>query len=349
MIFGDRIKFARELLGLTQDEFADRIGVTQSAVAHFEAGRVQPSSEVLQAITFQTPFLSSFFAETSRYAFPLGSLLFRSRRGFSARLESQTHRFAQVSFELFQKVRSRFNPLSVSIPRLNEDPIRAAQVTRSSLGLPPSDPIPFVVNAIERAGVCVLAVPVPADHQDAFSVWAGNDSATPVVTLLSGRPGDRLRWSIVHELAHLVLHRTPQGAIRELEKQADQFASEFLLPTIALDEEIQNPISLVTLAPLKQRWGVSVQALILKAKSLGKIADRDVSRLFAQLESHGWRDREPAELDVPVEKPRGFRRMIELLYGVNVDLKRASADFYCKPNFLAALIDLYAGSDSFAA
>jgi Zn-dependent peptidase ImmA (M78 family)/transcriptional regulator with XRE-family HTH domain len=348
MIFGERVRFAREIQALTQEEFADRIGVTQSAIAQIESGRVQPSPEVLQALSFQTPFLPGFFSEPTTFGFPAGSLLFRSRRGMPARVQSQAHRFAQASFELFHKLRASFKEAPLLIPRLCGDPTLAARVTRSTLGLPPGEPIDHLVHTVERAGVAVFVIPLAAEYHDSFSSWSGADLSVPVIAMFTGTTGDRIRWSIAHELAHLVLHRTPQGSPKIIEKQADWFASEFLLPSEVLVDEIPRPVNLVTLAPLKQRWGVSLQALVIKARSLGFMTDHEVSGMWAQLTRLGWRKREPQELDVPAERPRALRRLMELLYGEAVDLRKASSELNYKPRFLAELLAHYAGSEAFA-
>lgn len=76
---GERVKQARELIGLSQTEFARRLNITQPAVALIEAGRFTPSEELLNQIAFQTGFPVSFFFKEIRIDFPMGSLLFRSK------------------------------------------------------------------------------------------------------------------------------------------------------------------------------------------------------------------------------------------------------------------------------
>jgi len=76
------------------------------------------------------------------------------------------------------------------------------------------------------------------------------------------------------------------------------------------------PVTLATVAKLKPRWRVSIQALIRRARDLAIISDRQYHYLFQQLSARGWRKREPAQFDVAAEKPRAFRKMAEVLYGV---------------------------------
>jgi Zn-dependent peptidase ImmA (M78 family) len=103
--------------------------------------------------------------------------------------------------------------------------------------------------------VWVVAIPVPLPQRDAFSTWAGGDGSTPVIVVAATTAGDRRRFSVAHEVGHLVLHQIPQGSPDELERQAYAFAEAFLLPEAAMRQVLVPPITLTTLADLKARWG----------------------------------------------------------------------------------------------
>src|ERR1700693_1826607 len=87
------------------------------------------------------------------------------------------------------------------------------------------------------------------------------------------------------------------------EKRAYTFAAELLMPEAAMRREITGPITLSSLAVLKPRWRVSIQALIRRAYDLHLIGDRQYRYLFEQLSAKGWRSKEPSNLDIPIEKP----------------------------------------------
>ena len=57
-----------------------------------------------------------------------------------------------------------------------------------------------------------------------------------------------------------------------------------------------------------------MQALIMRAKHLKIISDRQASYLFSQMSTRGWRVREPSNLDVRIEVPQLVRRMVEKSY-----------------------------------
>jgi Zn-dependent peptidase ImmA (M78 family) len=225
---------------------------------------------------------------------------------------------------------------------VSDDPREAASVTRSELGLSPDKPIPHLTNALEKAGVLVLALPRPFEHRDAFSLWAGFDRSRSVIVLAGGKVGDRLRMNMAHELGHLVMHKPIVNPVREMEKQAFQFAGEFLMPEKQMRLEIIPPVNLDTFASLKPRWGVAIAALIVRAHELGIINQRKYTSLFQQLSARGWRMREPRMFDVPVEKPRAVRQIAEMVYGNPIRYKRLAEDVGIPENLVRAIIEAHA-------
>ena len=201
-----------------------------SAIAQLETGRIQPSPEVLDALSRATGFPPAFFTRPSGPPLPLGSLRFRARAAMTARQRRQAWGYAQTLYELMASLAAQTEYPAPRLPRLAGDPVAAAAVTRQALGLPPDQPIGPLIRTLERHGVWVLAIPVPLPRRDACSAWAGGDGATPVIVVAATAAGDRRRFSVAHELGHLVLHHIPEGAPHALERQADAFAEAFLLP-----------------------------------------------------------------------------------------------------------------------
>jgi Zn-dependent peptidase ImmA (M78 family)/transcriptional regulator with XRE-family HTH domain len=327
MIFGDRVRQAREFRGLTQTQLAKRLRINQSAIAQIETGRTQPSHEVIQGIVLQTAFPLNFFRQPPTTEFPLGTLLFRSR-ALTMRQRREAHQYGQRVFELLEAMERHFTPIPVSIPAVNEDPATAARLARSAIGLAPDSPVGNLARSVEKAGVLVLALPTNLEKRDAFCAWAGRDALRPVIVLCGYPSGDRLRFSLAHELGHLVLHRSFRSDMPELEDEANSFAGEFLLPESAMRRELLPPITLTTLARLKSRWKVSIQALAHRAYELEIISPRQYKYLRQQVNQQGWLRKEPIE--IPIEKPRALSQMAETLYGKPLDYRKV-ANAACLP------------------
>jgi Zn-dependent peptidase ImmA (M78 family) len=258
----------------------------------------------------------------------------------TARQRREAFWLAHTLYELMAQMAAHAEVPAPRVPQLASDPVAAARQTREALDLAPDQPIGPLIRTLERAGVWVMAIPVPLPPREAFSAWAGGDASTPVIVVTATMAGDRRRFSVAHELGHLVLHQVPQGSPHEVEQQADLFAAEFLLPKTAMRQALVPPITLTTLADLKARWGVSLQALIRQARTLEIITLSHYRALYAQLGARGWRTQEP--LAVPVERPRALRQLAELLYGRPIDTRRLADEMGLDPSFIQDLLEAHA-------
>lgn len=344
MINGERIRQAREVRGLTQKDLANNAGIKQAAIAQFESGQSKPSQEVIQRIILQTGFPLSFFKMPTSIDLTAGSLLYRARAAMTSKESSKARQFARIIYEVAEKLREKINLPPLNIPILDTDPISAAKQTRSAFGLSPDTPIYNLIEVIERNGILVISLPEKINNQDAFSSWVYSDEKKPIIVISnSDSPIDRIRFSIAHELGHLVLHsQNLTGSYEDIEKQADIFASEFLMPETVLRKELSHPITLLKLSPLKQRWRVSIQSLIRKAYDLEIITQRQYRYLMQQISKYGWRKFEPCSSQIPIEKPRTIGQMAELIYGIPIDYKKIADDMNLTFGLIKEIIDAYA-------
>ena len=339
MINPEKIKQARELKRLTQHQLAERLGIDRSAVGQMEIG-LYDATPYLQAIAFATGFPPAFFEDTQTEEFPIGSLQFRARSSLIRRVDkAEAYRLGQTVFQVYRRLAARLKLAEPRAPRLdNAAPRRAAELVRSLMDLSPDAPIKNLVNAVEHLGVVVLGIPRVLPHRDAFSVWSGE---TPIIVLSASLPGDRVRFSVAHELGHLVLHQALRGTVPVIENAADEFASELLLPHETIFEELLDGPTFSRFAELKPRWGVSIQTLARKARSVKLITERQYHAVFEQLAKLGYgRKNEPVA--IPIEKPRALRQMAERIYGVPIDYGRFTLDVKLTTPFLIEIVNAHA-------
>lgn len=349
MIHPDRVRQVREFLGWTQTEVARQLGVTQPFIAQIESGRTLAPDGFMQSYAFLTRFPPQFFeSPPPEIELPMGSLLFRARADMRERERKALRIHASMAFEVLQRMLA-FRPVKevpLAIPSAPGDPEHAAEVARSELGLPPDRPIKHVIHAIESAGVLVIRLPRAFSDGDGFCVWAldGSRGRRPVVVLSADRPADRVRFSAAHELGHLVMHQ-PLPAAREVHAEADRFAGAFLLPRDAMRNEVTRPVTLETFLSIKLKWGVSVQAAVMRAYRLELITQRKYQALFRRLSARGWRTHEPMSTRVPLERPRAFRQIAELVFGRRLDYGKIAAQVRYPEAFLRELFEAHAGRD----
>lgn len=320
MIYGQRVQQLRVMHGMTQGDLADRVLIQQSTLSRIEQGRVECDLETAAMLAVELGVTDDYLARPPLSGLEAHSPQFRARSRVTQRDRGSAMQWAGFIDEEFQRLMAAATPIP---PRLDQvrtsDPIEAAHSVREQLGFSPSEPLPYIVIAVERLGVRVLGLPLTLPTMDAFSAWQDN---TPIIGLLSGVPADRLRFNVAHELGHLVMHQRGRKG-PELEAEADEFAAELLTPRASILKSLPKAPTLNNLTMIKTQWGVSIKALVRRARELEVIdADKSLS-LYKQISKRGWNRKEPGF--VPMEKPRAFRKLAEISYGSGPNLTRMAS------------------------
>jgi Zn-dependent peptidase ImmA (M78 family) len=112
----------------------------------------------------------------------------------------------------------------------------------------------------------------------------------------------RSRFDTSHELGHLVMHGQEIYGLKEIEQQANWFAAEFLMPTADIRDELPRRVDWQRLFELKQRWQVSLAALLMRARTLGTLTEAQYLTAIKTASARGWRRSEPIPLGEP-ERP----------------------------------------------
>jgi Zn-dependent peptidase ImmA (M78 family) len=187
---------------------------------------------------------------------------------------------------------------------------RAAALTRRELGLPRNDAIGSkLIDRLEAGGVTVVRDPETDRYIDAYSAVVGS---LPVIVLDGGEGSvwDRDNFNLAHELGHLVMHRgishTP--GTRTVEAQAHRFAGAFLGPEEALHKALPRDLNWGCYLKLKREWGMSMAALVRRAKDLDIIDDTMYTRAMKYQSARGWRKVEPGSTHRSLPTPRLLRR-----------------------------------------
>jgi Zn-dependent peptidase ImmA (M78 family)/transcriptional regulator with XRE-family HTH domain len=331
---GDRVRQARECCGLTQKQLSEATQRTQSAIAQIEIGYQGGSPEIIQAISEATRFPTSFFERPAAPDFPHTSLLFRAHRAITSSQKREARQHARISYEMYSDLKltaqcgnSPFRlKLSASSPSL------AAQEARRSFGIP-EGPIGHLINHFEHAGILVLALPA-LRGRDAFSFWIEN---LPVIAVLSCGLGDHLRVTAAHELGHLLIHKNkPSSQVND--READEFALEFLMPKSEFLRDLTDPIDLDKLAAAKEKWRVPMITILRRLRDLRRLTKLSYE-YHSEIIKSRWGDSEPVLL--AIEKPRLLRKLAEACYGNPLDFARLAKRLDLYPAQVESILRLY--------
>jgi Zn-dependent peptidase ImmA (M78 family) len=153
-------------------------------------------------------------------------------------------------------------------------------------------PVKNMVHLLESRGVRVFSIAIDAVEVDAFSLWRGT---TPFVFLNMQKSSEHSRFDAAHELGHLVRHRhgTPQG--QDAEKEANEFASAFLMPRASVLARAPRFATVDHLVKLKKYWTVSVAALAYRLHEVKVLSDWHYRMLCIEIATRGYRKKEPDE------------------------------------------------------
>lgn len=341
MIYAERIKQARMLKGLTQKELAEQVGVSQVALSQYETNKTLPSPAVVFSIAIATDVTPEFLERKPPPPLSPGSLAYRARASAKVSAREQAQHYLALFVEQTKQMSASRKLPELRLPTPLSNPFQSARMTRVAFGIQPLRPVSRLVNTIERHGGIVFGLPVILEGIDAFSTWATFDRERPVVALASASAGDRRRYSTAHELGHLVMHKGVRSYPADLEKEADQFAAEFLFPAEAVRKSLTKPLTLEMAWRLKSRWGVSMQMIVRRARDVGELSEWHYRSLFQQISAKGWRTKEPVEIQI--ERPRLYRQLAETIYGQEYE-KRMAQDYSVSQPLAKSLLDQYDAS-----
>lgn len=294
-MFGSRLSLARKLRGLNQTELAKAVDVTPRAISKYEkeGEGLSPAklSEIAAVLRFEPSFFDGPDVEPPQEA----AISFRARSKMSAKKRDQAIAASAFGVVLSDWMDDEFVLPAPSVPDYSGyEPENAARALRTEWGLG-EGAIADIIAILESHGVRVFSVAEASQEVDAYSFWDESRNR-PFVFLTTSKSGERGRMDAAHELGHLVLHRKVDldgKETREIEKQADEFASAFLMPSRGFRSTISPSISLSEVMRVKQVWKVSAFAVVVRAHSLELLSDWQYHNLCVNMGKRGMRTKEP--------------------------------------------------------
>jgi Zn-dependent peptidase ImmA (M78 family)/transcriptional regulator with XRE-family HTH domain len=300
---------ARDARGLTQKELAARLRLDPARLSRIETGdREFPSdyvAELCEVLDFPEEF---FYQNETRQGMAPSEFYHRKRAALGVRDVARIHARLDLYRLAISKMLRNVEMEAVSrVPRLDveehDSPEEIASLLRGMWGVP-RGPIPNLTRLIENAGGMVIHLDFGTRLVDAVSRWL--PGMPPVIFVNRALPADRKRFTIAHELGHLVMHADPNP---EMEPQAHRFASEFLSPAAEIRTDLFE-ISPAKLATLKSIWKISMAALLVRARALGTISERQYRYMWTRMAP--YRSREPEETEFADERPSLLDDLIQV-------------------------------------
>lgn len=286
---------ARESRSLTQGELATRAGVTQGTISKLEHGLISADRGTLEALCKALEYPEEFFTSEIQQR-ELPAVFYRKK----AKIRVIDERAIRAKVNIIRRsVLLLLRSVDVPECRLPEvdlttstmRPVQVARELRAQWGIP-CGPIENMTNLLERAGVPVIKFDFGVRTVDGISLHHPADGAPPMVFINTSAPGDRMRFTLAHELAHILFHHHLPLPPEDAEDDADEFASEFVAPAADIRPFLLN-LNLEKLASLKRHWRISMACILRRAQDTERISDYKAQQLWKLMSKLGYRTQEP--------------------------------------------------------
>ncbi len=336
-INGDHIKSARLFRGLSLSDLSNKTGITKQALSLYENETIRPEISKLVAIAQALDFPIEYFMSLDNFQVKTESTYFRSllstpkiartaqsvRVEFIAKIYEILIDYVDFPDKNFPEIAfSGRNAFSECADEEETSEIESIVTQcRKFWGLG-FGPIVNLQKTVESNGIIITSLFTDKDEIDAFSQRTIiNGNSVYIIVLNSTKNNVRTRFDIAHELGHIFLHPWSENIeelsrqeFKERESQANKFAGAFLLPRESFGNDVSHyPTKLEYYLHLKEKWNVSIQAMIYRAHQLKIISTTQYQYLMRQVSKRGWRSCEPYDRPFNIEKTL-LQEAIELLF-----------------------------------
>lgn len=321
---GERLKNARLFRGLTLTELAFQTEISKQSLSLYENNRNVPDHLKVRQLSVTLSFPYDFFFQEDKSAAKTETTYFRSLA--SATKKDRTAQSIKLEYvaKMYEVLLNYIDFPGIKLPEVvfngyddifeceSEHSVKEiegiAKHTRDFWRLGDS-PIKDLQLTLEENGIIVTGFGTNENKIDAFSqrtIVQKNDIFL-IAVALGEKPEGRIRFDMAHELGHILMHpwsedldSIPIDEFKARERQANMFASAFLLPRESFGKDVQAySTDLKYYQFLKNKWKVSMQAMVYRTHQLGIISDNQYQYMMRQFSKNGWRTREPD--DVPLQ------------------------------------------------
>ncbi|MDY0370301.1 MAG: XRE family transcriptional regulator [Bacteroidales bacterium] len=332
-IFSERFKSARLMKGFSLQDLADAIDnqLSRQALHRYEKGEVLPDSERINVLSKALGVSPDYFFRSTKVE--LGQIEYRklsrmSKKDSSIIIEKTKDYLGRyLELEEILGLSVEFdNPLKsfeavTSYEQVNE----AANHLRKEWSLG-TGAIFNVVELMEDRNIKVVKLDVDEDFD---GLQTRVNGTIPVVAYNANKINkpDRIRFTLLHELAHLLLKF---GNITERQKETlcHQFSGAMLLPEKTLRAELgdhRSKLSINELGNIKKQYGISMQAIVMRAKDCGIINEHYTKQFFFLIKQMNWKVDEPVEYNGAEESNRFEQLLFRALIEDQISMSKAAS------------------------
>lgn len=332
-VFAERFKSARLMNGFSLQDLADALDnqLSRQALHRYEKGEVIPDVEKINLLSKVLKVSPDYFFRSTKVE--LSEIEYR-------KLSKMPQKEASVIKEKTKEYLSRYLELEEVLGLANEfdnhledfevvtsykQVNKAAELLREKWGLG-SGSLFNIAELLEDKNIKVVKLDVDEDF-DGLQTFVNETIPVVAYNLKKANKPDRIRFTLLHELAHLLL-KFGNATEKQKETLCHQFAGAMLLPEETLKAELgqhRNKLSINELGNIKKQYGISMQAVVMRAKDCRIINDHYTKQFFFLIKQMNWKVDEPVDYQGVEESNRFEQLLFRALIEDQISMSKAAA------------------------
>lgn len=335
---------ARIYRGLTTKDLAEKIGCKRQTISMYENNlQANPNENIINKISKELNFPFRFFYEKNR-SFSYSSVYFRSLLTTTKKYREEVQLKLDFINIIYDFLKEYIIFPKLDLPKIDEedlkkDPEQMANLLREHWNLG-NKPIENIIYEVEKHGILVSSFNTnnaSNNYVDALSKRIDNNVDTKYLIAYSDNKTSaaRIHFDIAHELGHICLHSwdmdneelEESSCFKEKEREANKFASAFLLPRKSFKKDVENtPLNISGYIELKNKWHVSIQAMLYRAFDLKVINLSEYQLMIRKLQKNKMRKNEPLDDILLTRQPSILKTAVLMLLNENVFTAKSFMD-----------------------
>jgi Zn-dependent peptidase ImmA (M78 family)/DNA-binding XRE family transcriptional regulator len=318
-IFAERFKTARVLNGYSLQDLSDKLDneITRQALYKYERGEVIPNKEMISKLADLLKVHPDYFSKDTKVQ--IGQVNFRKFAKLPSKEENKIIETTREYLSNYLEIEEILNieqdwknPLEGNNSVRNFEDIENATKNLRIAWKIGQDPIYNVVEFLEDHNIKVISMEADSNF-DGLETLVEDKYAVIVYNSTKHNKSDRIRFTLLHELAHLLLDF---GDLPENQEEilCHKFAGAMLLPEEIIKKELgdkRSKLSVQELGNIKKQYGISMQAIVLRAQDLGIININTSKQFFYFIKQVGWKIDEPIQYNYQgEEKSNRFEQLV---------------------------------------
>lgn len=278
-VFPIRLKQARIMRGLSMADLCQKANnsISKQSISKYESGKMMPDSSSLILLSKALDVKIDYFFRA--YSVSIENIEFRKKSKLKIKQIDSTKEIVKDRLERYFEIeelngiKPEFKfPFSNTFIQDEDDVRHAACKVKEDWELG-EDGINNLIEILEENKIKVIEIDAPMSFDGLSGCVNGN---SPLIVLNKNFEIERKRFTALHELGHLLLSFDESINDKDKERFCNLFASEMLISSEVFSKKIgtnRRDISLCELIDIQIQFGISIDALMYKARELNIITE----------------------------------------------------------------------------